>query len=121
LVSPLKQYSMAKPSFEDLLDRLNDEDLVKFALRRRGQLPAEQGAILEGVVKRRINPERWRKLQTQLVRDGLGSAPEGVDPGFLRNQPDKAKRKRSMPEWMVWVTLISLVVLVGAVLYTLLK
>jgi hypothetical protein len=112
---------MTKPSFEDLLERLNDADLVKFALRRRGQLPAEQNTVLEDVVKRRISPERWKKLQEQLVRDGLGSAPEGVDPGFLRNQPGGKKSKRKFPEWMVWVTMVSLVVLVSAVLYTLLK
>src|SRR5437667_5062169 len=67
----------------------------------------------------RINPSpRTRCQETQIQRQSVGKAPEGVDPLFRRNPAlHKIGRGFLLCEWMQWQSVQRMVIVVGEPLF----
>ena len=103
-------------SFEKKLYSLSDEELVRFALRRKRHLSEEQQEIFVEVVRDRLPPDRWRRLVDAAKED-----PEFAKKLHPKVHPSAPLESSGSKKWFGWVLLGTVLVVVAALVYVYLK
>lgn len=98
--------------FEKKLYSLSDEELVRFALRRKRHLNADQQEILVEVVRDRLPPDRWRRLVDAAKEDPEFA--KKLHPAVHSAAPLESSGSK---KWFGWVLLGTVVVVAAALAY----
>ncbi len=98
--------------FEQRLEQLDKDALVTFVIRRQHQFSPEEKEVVQRLVSAKLPPDVWQVHVEKLRRDGVDLTP------LHKPKLSTPKTSNTNNPLMIWLLIFSLVVGLGALVYS---